>query len=206
MSPRTLYRLGAAAFIVSGLLNIFGGLLPTELIIQQRMLNLFGATGGMLGLTAVYLYQRVESGVLGGVSYILAAIGLIGIIGFLFTDAFVFSYISADLQATLSNGPTGIAIFSSVLLYVLGVVTFGAATIKANVYPRIAAMLYIVGTLPSIVAVLLPPLVISLIESVASVGVIWLGVALWRGVGRVEMPAITTTISANDARKGSTLG
>jgi|GEM_PF-6687290 len=194
MTPGTLYRLGAVTFIVSGLLNIVVGILPSNPAILPKLLNLLGAAGGLLGLIAVYLHQRVETGVLGGISYILAATGLIGICGFLFTDAFVFSYMSSDQQAILLNGPTGMAIFGSVVLYVLGVVLFGAVTIWANKYPRIAAALYIIGTLPTLIALLLPPVVLNITESIASIGVIWIGTTLWRAVAQsaaTKTPIIT---------------
>lgn len=97
-------------------------ILLIDLLLIQKTLNLVGAAGGLLRLVAVYLWQREESGILGGISFMLASVGLVGVIGFLFTDAFVFSFIDPQLQAELTNGSTDRSIFASVLLYVFGVV------------------------------------------------------------------------------------
>ena len=58
MKIATLYRFGAAAFILSGFLNSVADFLPPVI---TRLLNFGGVAFGILGITAVYLYQRRES-------------------------------------------------------------------------------------------------------------------------------------------------
>jgi predicted RND superfamily exporter protein len=108
-------------------------------------------------------------------------LGFIGIAGFLFVDAFVFPYIDASLKETLTNGPTGIAIFASVIVYVLGVLLFTIASFRANVYPKLPLIFWGVGVAPTLAAIALPAMVMTVAEIVASIGIIWIGVAIWQG-------------------------
>lgn len=178
MKIAMLYRLGSGAFILSGIFNIIADFLPSML---TGLLNFAGVAAGILGLTAVYLYQRHESKVFGFSGYVVTILGFIGIAGFLFVDAFVFPYIDASLKETLTNGPTGIAIFASVIVYVLGVLLFTIASFRANVYPKLPLIFWGVGVAPTLAAIALPAVVMTVAEIVASIGIIWIGVVIWQG-------------------------
>lgn len=62
----------------------------------------------------------------------------------------------------------------------VGVILFGAATFRARVYPRAAAVLLMIGVLPvaawNFVPLLLPDVILG-------VAVTWLGLALFREKG-----------------------
>ena len=188
MSSRTLYLLGAAVFAFSGLANLAVEALPAEAGGPEALLNFLGGAAGLLGLTAVYLWQRAESGVLGGVGYGLAAAGAAGIVGFLFADGFVLRYLDPQVESELMAGATGTAVFVSVLLYVLGNLIFWIATIRAGVLPRGAAVLVALGTLGILTSEFAAAAVVSIAETVASIGILWLSVALWRGAARLGSP------------------
>lgn len=176
MKVSTLYKAGAAAFILSGILNIIADFLPAT---ATRLLNFGGVATGILGLVAIYLFQRERVGVFGFISYLVAAFGFIGIAGFLFVDAFVFPYISTTLQEELVNGATGTAIFMSVIAYVLGVVLFNVASFRAKRYPTPALVLWTIGVLPTLAATALPGFVITIAEITASIGIVWIGSVVW---------------------------
>lgn len=177
MKITTLYRSGAAAFIFSGILNIIADFLPAA---ATRLLNFGGVAAGILGLVAIYLFQRERVGVFGFISYLVAAFGFIGIAGFLFVDAFVFPYISTALQEELVNGATGAAIFMTVVAYVLGVVLFNIASYRAKRYPTPALVLWTIGVLPTLAATAVPGFVITIAEIIASTGIVWIGSVVWR--------------------------
>lgn len=178
MNTATLYRFGAGAFMLSGVFNMIADFLPIGI---TRLLNLGGVAFGILGLTAVYLYQKQESKAFGFGAYVLTMLGFIGIAGFLFVDAFVFPYLDATLQTTLTNGTTGLAIFASVIVYVLGVLLFTIASFRAGIYPKIPLLLWGVGVLPTLVALALPALVMTIAEITASIGILWIGRSIWLG-------------------------
>lgn len=179
-----LYRLGALAFALSGVLNIVVGLPPLAALPVAGALNFLGAAFGLVGLPALYLWQRRAAGHLGLAGYVTASFGLVGVAGFLFADAYVLSSLEPDVRAGLIAGTVGQAIFGSVLLYVAGVVLFGLATLRARVLPWGGAALYALGTLPTPFALALPAVVMAVAETVASVGVLWLAAALARSAGR----------------------
>ena len=178
MNTSTLYKFGSASFILSGVINIFADFLPVDI---TRVLNFAGVAAGILGLIVVYLYQRNESGRLGFAGYCMTMLGFIGVAGFLFVDAFVFPYLDTNQQETLVGGPTGFAIFLSVILYVVGVVLFNVASLRSNVYPKLASILWMVGVLPTLAALALPAIVLTISEIMASVGIVWIGVTIWQG-------------------------
>lgn len=178
MKIATLYRWGSSAFILSGIFNLSADFLPPAI---TRLLNFGGVAFGILGITAVYLYQRRESMIFGFCSYVVTSLGFIGIAGFLFVDAFVFPYLDPSLQAALTNGPTGIAIFISVIAYVLGVLLFVIASFRARIYPKIPLLFWGLGVMPTPLALALPAGVITVAELIVSIGIIWIGVVLWQG-------------------------
>ena len=127
----------------------------------------------------------------------MASFGLAGIVGFLFTDAFVLMYLDGTTRDRLIDGPTGLAIFSSVILYVLGMVLFWIASFRARVYPRPAALMGIIGTLPTVAAIMLPPLVIGLAEATASLAIIWVSLALLRSLAGGALVTSSSPLGAN---------
>jgi hypothetical protein len=178
MNTSTLYKFGSASVIFSGIVNIFADFLPIE---YTRLLNFAGVTAGILGFVAVYLYQRNESGSLGFVGYLMAMLGFVGIAGFLFVDAFVFPYLNTNQQEALVNGQTGFAIFISVIVYVAGVILFNVASLRSNVYPKIASIIWVLGVIPTLAALALPAFVLTISEIMASVGILWIGITIWQG-------------------------
>jgi hypothetical protein len=66
----------------------------------------------------------------------------------------------------------------SFVIEALGEVLFGAATFKARVFPRGAAILLIIGALLSCASIFIP---LPLADAVFSMAIIWLGLVLWAG-------------------------
>ncbi len=177
----TLYWTGAFLFGASGAINLVADFLP-----GTDVLNLIGVVAGLLGLPAVYLAHRGSAGLTGLLAALLAGAGLIGIVGLLFAQAAIFPFLPAETFTTLTEGPTGLAIFAAVVLYVLGVLGFAVTGWRAAVHPRPALALWAAGTLPTIAAIALPPIVMTLAEAVAGAGVLWLAVALWQRARRFQ--------------------
>ena len=72
------------------------------------------------------------------------------------------------------------AAFAVVLpLSIIGGLLFGIATIRAGVFPRWAAILYLVGVASVILAFLIGDLGARISGVVTGLGVAWLGYALW---------------------------
>jgi len=179
MRDADLYRLGAALFGLSGAVNIVADLVP-----GTAWFNLAGVAAGILGLPAIYLFQRRAVGLPGLVAALLAGLGLIGIAGFLFVDAAIFPALAEETVAAVTAGAPGLAIFAAVILYVAGVLAFAAAGWRGAVLPRAGLALWAAGTAPTVAAIALPPAVMTVAEILAGAGVVWLAHAVWRGAGQ----------------------
>ena len=180
MSTATLYRWAGIVGIVAGVLNIIVEFVPDSL---GTPLNLLVVLFALWVLTALYVRQRQASGVLGFIGYIVNTFGLGLVIGVVFAQVFVLSALDAALVGELFAGTTGSAALVSLVIFTLGVVLFGIALIRAKVFPKWAAVLYIVGFLPVAVSPFIPGIIVSIGEVVASIGIIWLSYALWAGAG-----------------------
>jgi hypothetical protein len=181
MSSSTLFRWGGIAGLLSGLLLAIVAILPESALVNAA--GLLSVTLGLYVLTALYLGQRAASGALGGIGYIVNFFGGVLIAGVLFANAFVFPELSESVVEEFTTGTAGLAFLVSFAIFNVGVVLTGIATIRAKVYPSVAAALYMVGFLASFVVAMLslPEIVSSIGELLAAVGIFWFGYALWSG-------------------------
>lgn len=187
MKVSQLYRWAGIVGIVAGILNILVEVLPENL---AGPLNLLVVTLALWVLTALYLRQRQASGTLGFIGYIINTFGLALVVGLVFAQVFVLSALDAAFVEELFAGSTGLAALVSLVIFTLGVVLFGIANIRANVFPKWAAALYIVGFLPAVASPFIPGIVVSIGEVVASIGLIWLSYALFASTGETEQSRV----------------
>ena len=170
-------RIGALALAGSALANIVADFLPA---ILTGVLNFLGVALGVLGLSAVFIHLHDRAGWLTYAGYVLATLGFVGIAGFLFTQAAVFPALPAETVTALTEGPTGLAIFAAVIVYVLGVVTFCAGAWRTGRLPGWALALWAGATLPTLAAVALPAVVLTITEILVSLGLLGVTSRIWR--------------------------
>lgn len=175
MSLGRLFQLGAIVFALSGAINIVADLIPGTMY-----WNFVGVLCGILALPTFYVVQQTRLGRSGFLAFVFAQAGLIGIGGFLYAEAFVFAFLDPAVTEQLFEGPTGLAIFGSVIIYVLGVLGFVVASLRAKVLPAFGFLLWGVGTAPTIAAIALPSIVMVIAEMCAGLGVIWISIGLYR--------------------------
>lgn len=92
--------------------------------------------------------------------------------GFFWTNAFIPPALAVEAPAVLDNEPTGSLAFGFILsttVVGLGWALFGVSMLRARVYPRVAAILLIIGALLVIVPLPATGFVID-------AALIWLGV------------------------------
>ena len=188
---KKLFKLSAILLIISGILNLITEIFSIAGIqgtVFLKLLNFFGAMVAIWGMLGLYLKKSNILGNLGLISFAMYSIGLVSVTSFLFTDALVFTSLDVAKVTELTNGTTGVGIFSSIILYVLGLIFFGvySAGFK-KVYPRSAMLIFSIGSLVSVFGLVLPTLVVSLVESLSSFCIIYLGYWLWKIESRVEV-------------------
>lgn len=191
MSTSTLFRLSGLAGILSGLFIVIDFLLPASLVVDT--VGVLSAVLGLFLLTGIYLRQRAESGSLGGIGYIVASLGLALTVGAAFANTYVLSLLGESVREELFAGQTGMAFLATGVIYLLGLILFGIATIKANIFPRVAPVLLVVGFVPVSFFPFFPDIVVTIGALVAGAGIIWFGYALWSGAGKTaEQPEPAT--------------
>ncbi len=142
----------------------------------------------LLGLVGLYGRQAEKTGWLGLLGFVLAFIGVTLESGGNFSSV----TLMPDLAATVPNAlttlmnrppfafPVAVVVFGLTLMAscTLGFLLFGFATLRANVLPRWAGLLLIIGVLLAFGSGVSP--LIGLVAAVLfGLGLVWLDYALW---------------------------
>lgn len=188
MSSSGLIRWGGLAALVSGVASVIGDLLRLFVDVESAesattapyafvfLMYLVGAALLLIGLVGIYASQSEEAGVLGLVGFLVAFLGTVLLAGTLWFELFITPALAVEAPR-LAEAELGLAGFIlSFLLVVLGWLLFGAATLRARVYPRWPAVLLIVGVVVSFFPIPLSGVVFS-------VAVAWMGFVLFTRTG-----------------------
>ncbi len=183
MSATSLYRLSALAGIVSGLTIIIGKLLIP--LPDPRPGEVFDFLSPLFALflsVGLYLRQRRESGVFGGLAFILLFLGLSLVISLAYFGAFMVHEIPEEVVDRLMEGPSGPVFIGSILIFVIGELLFGISVIRSGVFSRIAAVLFMIAMIPTVLhlADIFPESVVVINSILAGAALIWWSVELYR--------------------------
>jgi hypothetical protein len=167
------------AGFLSGICIIIGRLLASIPDTQVGEIFDFLSPFFALFLTiALYLKQRAESGVLGGVAFIVLFIGLTTLVSLDYYGAFIRIHLPDAIIEQIEEGSSAPVFVGSLFTFLIGEILFGVSVMRAGVYPKIPAVLFMVGLLP---VALHPTGIFS--ESVVTLGATAVGIALiWWGV------------------------
>ena len=138
-------------------------------------LALFAMYALLLALTGLYLRQANAAGKLGLAGYLIAFLGTLLIAGDWWFESFIAPQIAAVAPEVMSGAITGsmaVGAAATFGLFAVGWTVFGIATFRANVFPRPAAGLLILGGLVGILAGSTP------YQLPLAIAVGWIGVSL----------------------------
>ena len=186
MSKSALFRLGALAGFLSGFFIILGRVLARLPNTQPGEIIDFLSPFFALFLTiALYLGQRRASGVLGGIAFIVLFIGLVAVVCLDFYGAFMRIYLPENMIVMIEEGPSAPVFVGGLLMFLVGEILFGISVIRAGVYSKIAAILFMAGLVP--VAFhptgIFPESVVDIGATAAGVGLIWWSIELYQLAG-----------------------
>jgi hypothetical protein len=189
MLPTRLFRLTAWALISSGILIVIKKLAVDLLLPVRVETNLVGTSGlliGLFALTGAYLWQYKVSGTFGLVAYLVNWFGLGLASGADYARNYIFPFMSASERQALLAGPTRLILLASALAFLLGVILFSIATLRANVFHPVPIVMYMIGFTLFSLSFALPDIVARGGEVFGALGVLWWGIDL---AMRVRQPA-----------------
>jgi hypothetical protein len=189
MSTSILVRQGGGlASIVAGILLLLGHLLnlggdPEYGTVLGSSSVLTAHVVLVFALVALYAVQAESGGILGALGMILSVIGTTLASGVVLVEIAGASGVEVD--AVTGAGLSGVLSLLGGLAFLIGLILFGIATMRAGVFPRWAGALLIAGDVVfgaasfSGSAALIVEVVGALITCAAFA---WLGLSLWSGV------------------------
>jgi hypothetical protein len=191
-SPFTARQAGLASIVASGLILIsqvsqllLPLIVPESFWIATQSLRMGLALLAMfallLALTGLYARQVPESGKLGLVGYLVAFLGTMLVAGNWWYEAFIGPALREQAPEILTTAPAGSILIGAALTgltFAAGWVTFGLASFRAGVFPRLAAVLMTVAGVAGILT-LISPFQIPLALAVG-----WMGLWLVRSGSR----------------------
>jgi hypothetical protein len=130
----------------------------------------------LVGLVALYLEQAEMFGALGLVGFLLALLGTTLAAGALWSQVFVVPHLAevAPNVADRGAGSVLVGYLLSFLLFGVGWLVFGMATLRGRSFPRGAVVLLIIGAVVSILPLPSRALILELAAA-------WLGIVLLSG-------------------------
>jgi hypothetical protein len=130
----------------------------------------------LIALVALYWRQAGEAGLFGAVAFCTAITGTVALAGDMWFEGFAVPWLAQVAPVVFSADRSGsllmAAWFVSVVLFSLGWILFGLASLRARVFPRALSVAVVIGGLIGFQAAM-PPWGVALGLAVAAVGV-WL--------------------------------
>ena len=186
MSIKTLYRLSALTGLLSGISIIIGKLvipLPNRQV--GEVFDFFSPLFALLFAVGLYLRQRRESGVFGGVAFIILFTSLATVVSMDYFGAFIAPYLPEGMLDQILEGPTGAVAATSGLTFLLGEILFGISVIRANIFSKIASSLFMVGMFFVPLGGVFPESAVVIGSIIAGVGLIWWSTELYKLAGDI---------------------
>jgi len=175
--------IAAALIVVSQGMHLALGLAmgaqPADNVLHtvKYVLALLAMVALLLALTGLYLRQAGAAGKLGLIGYLVAFLGTVLVAGDWWFESFIAPQIAAVAPQVMSGAITGSLLVGGVAtfgLFAVGWIVFGIATFRANVYPRPAAVLLVIGGMVGLLALSTP------YQVPLAIAVGWIGYSLTR--------------------------
>ncbi len=195
MSTSNLIRWAGLSAVAAGVLTIIAQILhpanePAAVTTGSWAVSHFMILGsaifGLLGITGLYARQVEKAGLLGLLGFLMLFVAEALITGFGVLEAFIMPVLAAQasqfIEAFFAFEGLGSLVgllLAAVLLFGVGGLLFGIATLRVGILPRWAAIVFIIGTLLSVGAPALSDVAGKAAGVVLGLGLAWLGYALW---------------------------
>jgi hypothetical protein len=201
-SASNLIRSAGLSAMVAGLIFAVVGLIHPPQVVSSvttgmwtivHSLTIAMSFFGLLGLAGIYARQAEETGWLGLAGYVLLSLWFVLVTGFTFFEAFILPLLVTDAPKFaeaflgISTGSAAAANVGALatlwsllgVMYILGGLLFGFATLRAHVLSRWAGGLLGLGAVSSPAFALVPQAFAPLAAVPVGLGLAWMGYAVW---------------------------
>ena len=179
MFTATLYSACAIAGIFSSIFlvvgSVFNNLIKTG---SGGKFNFFAALFGLFAVLGIYLYQLEQAGIFGLIAFVLVFIGLVLIASIDYNSIILLPKFSIEELAKMTEGTGMMILMISGVIFLLGEILFGISIILAGVFSTVAAVLWMIGYLPTPLGGAHPKIVL-LGSILSAIGITWLSLELW---------------------------
>ena len=202
MNTKNLIRWAGLAALVAGICFVVLELIEPPVVLASvttprwaivHALSIAMSLFGLLGVTGIYARQAERAGWLGLIGYLLYSLWLVFSFTFTFFETFILPLLAAEAPAfaeaylvviSRSAGEMTFAALTSLwdlsdILFLLGSLVFGIATLRAGILSRWAAGMFTVGIGVAPAYGLLPTALQPLVALPIGLGLAWLGYSLW---------------------------
>jgi len=150
---------------------------------------------GLMTLLGLYARQVEEAGRFGLVSFVLASLGTVMNIGFLWGGGFIVPALTSaapeflDQVETAPPAIVAVGFISTFMLFAVGWLLFAVASLRARVLPTIPLWLLVLGAILGLVSRILG---LGIPNVLFGFGLAWLGWWIWQEQ-RVSAPFVQTS-------------
>jgi hypothetical protein len=152
----------------------FSELALTGIFAFQLTLYLVGLILLAVGLVGLYAHQAETAGPLGLVGFLVAFAGTVVFTGFFWANIFVAPALAVGVPDFLDQGGRFPGFRLSLIIYAVGWLLFGLASLKVRVYPLAPVVAVIIGAVVDLFGAPLSGVVIY-------PAIVWLGLSLFTG-------------------------
>jgi len=203
MSSSTLYRLSGLALLLGAVFGIIGQVLGSLLFSSDGSLQSTNPLGWglflvfnigslllLVGMPGICVRQAAQAGWLGFVGFVLAFIGMFMLTSSSFTNLLIVPWLAqvAPKVVAQGDGPPALFVFFLMgnILFAVGGILLGIATLHARILPRFAGLFLLSGTILNLVSFPLNGSIGNIVGTVA-IGCVALGLG-WMGYALLSVP------------------
>ena len=121
------------------------------LFVPGQVFHILGAILAVFGYFGLYMRQKDSAGLLGGLGFVVASVGMMFFLADAMIGIIMFPTIAQNApELTEATGPlfTGRVLGFYIMFAVtnmVGIILLGLATLRANVFPRAVSIMFLVG-------------------------------------------------------------
>jgi hypothetical protein len=190
MAPSSLVRVGGALasivagiFVAIGQLINLGGTLEYGTVFGQNIV-LISHVAFVFAFVGLYAAQAERSGILGQLGMVLGTIGTTLIAAIVFMELAGVYGVTAAGEALEEMGSLSVYNIVGPLVFLVGIILFGVAVMRAGVFTRWTGWLLIIGAVLGLLGgIAAVQIIFALGAVVAGAGFAWLGWELLSGGG-----------------------